>query len=361
MSLSAFIVLLVAANALMLLASPIYRSRNRLLNWYYTNIFQKVFINKAYRSVLNWIVPLFYCSIIASFGLIYYLKLARITWSDGNHHDIPFINLSSFENYIFIPLMILSNLALVFICYKKSFTDANYKTLNTPQFDHILFHPNTICKTCQTVKQARSKHCSICEKCVPGFDHHCIWINCCVSQSNIFFFDLLLLNNLFDLLYVSIRAGVIITNFNASFLKYYKHVNVDKPEMLRIFKTVRKNLVTIFLLGMSFLLVMSWFVYAQLKLIMDGMSSNESDKWYVIHSLIYDGLVYKLNGKYYVITEDSKNDESLKKFNSVNFYDTRIYTFDNVSDRQRVTSPDEVENIYDKGSFTENLKERWSL
>lgn len=361
MSLATFIVLFVAMNALVLLASPIYHNQNRLLNWYYTNIFQKIFKNKAYRSVINWIVPLFYCLLIASFGLIYYLKLAKITWSDKTHHDIPLIDLTSFENYIFIPLIILSNLALVFICYKKSFTNTTYKPLNTPQFDHILYHPDTICKTCQTVKQARSKHCSICQKCVPELDHHCIWINCCVSQSNIKFFDLLLLDNLFSLLYVSIRAGIVISNLNAKFLDYYQHVNTDKQELIHTFKTVRKNLVTIFLLGICFLLVMSWFVYTQVKLIMDGMSSNESDKWYVIHSLIYDGFVYKLNGKYYVITEGSKNDGSLKKFNSINFYDTRIYTFDNVSDHQRVNSPEEVENIYDKGSFIENLKNRWSL
>ncbi|KAL6934353.1 hypothetical protein ACO0OL_002895 [Hanseniaspora opuntiae] len=123
----------------------------------------------------------------------------------------------------------------------------------------------------------------------------------------------------------------------------------------------RKNLLMLFLLAFSFLLVMTWFVYTQVKLIIDGMSSSESDKWFVIHSLIYDGLVYKINDKYYVVTEDSKKDRSFNKFNSINFYDGKVYTFDHSMENCLVESPEEIVNIYDKGTFIENLKERWSL
>lgn len=31
---------------------------------------------------------------------------------------------------------------------------------------------------------ARSKHCKVCGICVSEFDHHCIWINGCVTRSN---------------------------------------------------------------------------------------------------------------------------------------------------------------------------------
>jgi len=42
----------------------------------------------------------------------------------------------------------------------------------------------TMCSTCQLVKPARSKHCSLCNNCVARFDHHCIWINNCVGVGN---------------------------------------------------------------------------------------------------------------------------------------------------------------------------------
>ena len=35
-----------------------------------------------------------------------------------------------------------------------------------------------VCRT------AGAKHCSVCDKCVEGFDHHCIWLNTCVGSRN---------------------------------------------------------------------------------------------------------------------------------------------------------------------------------
>ena len=44
------------------------------------------------------------------------------------------------------------------------------------------------CETCNVKRFARSKHCSVCNHCVAGFDHHCVWLNVCISQSNKFHF-----------------------------------------------------------------------------------------------------------------------------------------------------------------------------
>ena len=61
-------------------------------------------------------------------------------------------------------------------------------------YDFALFHPGRICKTCNLPKPPRSKHCSVCKRCVARSDHHCIFINGCVGYRNHHWFLLLLLS-----------------------------------------------------------------------------------------------------------------------------------------------------------------------
>ncbi|XP_047332561.1 protein S-acyltransferase 24-like [Impatiens glandulifera] len=51
-----------------------------------------------------------------------------------------------------------------------------------------------LCATCKIVRPLRAKHCSICERCVEQFDHHCPWVSNCIGKKNKwdFFFFLVL-------------------------------------------------------------------------------------------------------------------------------------------------------------------------
>lgn len=40
------------------------------------------------------------------------------------------------------------------------------------------------CYYCRVFVSHDAKHCSVCDKCVPGFDHHCRWLNTCVGERN---------------------------------------------------------------------------------------------------------------------------------------------------------------------------------
>jgi len=48
------------------------------------------------------------------------------------------------------------------------------------------------CEKCNLIKPDRCHHCSICGKCILRMDHHCPWINNCVSFTNYKFFVLFL-------------------------------------------------------------------------------------------------------------------------------------------------------------------------
>ena len=55
------------------------------------------------------------------------------------------------------------------------------------------FEPTMLCPECEVIRTNRSRHCSICNRCIERFDHHCPWINNCVGvhNHNVFVFFLL--------------------------------------------------------------------------------------------------------------------------------------------------------------------------
>lgn len=98
-----------------------------------------------------------------------------------------------------------------------------------PEFDRTK-HPHVIengrCHLCNIrTTSTRTKHCSVCNKCVEKFDHHCKWLNHCVGGRNYVAFLMCVVSAV-------VAALVILAAVITEIVFYYVH-----PELLTIWST----------------------------------------------------------------------------------------------------------------------------
>lgn len=158
-------------------------------------------------------------------------------------------------------------------------------------YDHTLYHPGQTCRTCRWVKPARSKHCSICRACIGRFDHHCVWINNCVTKDNLRWFLALLCSLVLVLIYGSYLAYLLLSPQ----IKTANKMPTSRSFLTRLSIVLAQNR-SVGSVGLLALLssplaigLLSYHIY----LIWAGTTTNETQKWGDLKLDMADGVVWK--------------------------------------------------------------------
>lgn len=181
-------------------------------------------------------------------------------------------------------------LALVLWLFVR-FSDAgtinrdSYETLSRLYpFDNLLFHDNNhTCRTCHRVKPARSKHCSLCNRCVARFDHHCGWMASCIGLYNMRFFLLFLAFHSWILMHGSLASAEIVRASVQRLIRGgYVYTSTNTPVTKFTLKVAYAVEPTLFALSIAFgvasLFIAGFFGFS-LYFVLKGMTTNESAKW----------------------------------------------------------------------------------
>ena len=187
---------------------------------------------------------------------------------------------------------------LTVTCKSHYITPANCASrLHDYPYDHVIFRPNMVCRTCDQLKPARSKHCSLCGHCVALCDHHCPWVNNCLGRGNYRYFLALLLTLGMLQIYGAYLAWYI--------LRPYLAFDTDNSVLTSEYWSQLGDAIAIALdagglsiAGVGMLAattaamplgLLAYHCY----LIWAGMTTNESQKWADWRDDMADGCVFK--------------------------------------------------------------------
>ena len=201
---------------------------------------------------------------------------------------------------LLLPTPILITLPYIFtllsVAHNAHYLGPQTKHPHQYPYDHILYRPTKICRTCNISKPARSKHCSLCNTCVAKSDHHCPWVNNCLGQGNYRWFLLLLISLSVLEFYGAFLSWNILrpylhTPAGPSFFTsaHFRHMG---DAAVRAVNAGGLSIAGVGMLAVSTaFLPLGLFAY-HCYLIWAGMTTNESQKWADWRDDMADGLVF---------------------------------------------------------------------
>eukprot|EP01084_Bolivina_argentea_P120020 212778_1 len=205
----------------------------------------------------------------------YVIVYPTIDAHDNIQHPQPLFYAVYCAVNIAYPIIFISG----FICYIiLSFTDAGIKLSNTPRNELITGADKNKfwCYLCQDIREAHTKHCYSCSKCVSNFDHHCPFLNTCIGEKNYALFVVFCtLVEIFTCLQIAIQMYVSYWNYVRYFIGPIPY-NLFRSQHITLYDYLSKNLCMVSMvipIGVALSLASLLYFHAYLKC--KGLSTYE--------------------------------------------------------------------------------------
>lgn len=163
------------------------------------------------------------------------LKLMNANFNEILSLQIDGVEYSSRQFKIFHSIILRS--------FSKDFNKISINTTESSKFanlDEMYFKycdlklesfESDYCFKCLIEKDEQFSHCDYCKACIKNADHHCFWVNNCISQSNYTYFSMFLAMNLGYLLICIVSYSWVLITFD---IKNKYHFNIKFNEIIWI-------------------------------------------------------------------------------------------------------------------------------
>ena len=218
--------------------------------------------------------------------------------------EFPFIGIKSIH-VLYRFYLIWTSFVWIFIFYFLNKSPGIVKQNNKNYLLRLLETDNEnnidlwyYCIKCQIKKEIDSRHCFICDKCIKGWDHHCIWLKRCIGNDNkkafYYLIIIILINSIFNLIICLIgEKSDVITN-----IFIFSHILINNIRVVRVLK--------ILIFAIYFIFTILTFIVI-IPLVIIYMNNRKNDNFYYLTNS------EKIIGKKPNINENDEKDNLIIK------------------------------------------------